>query len=76
MPESPILRIENLRKSFGGTEIIKGISLEVLPKEVVVIVGPSGTGKSTLLQCINLLTRPTGGRIWLADQDITAPGTM
>lgn len=75
MPESPILRIENLRKSFGGTEIIKGISLEVLPKEVVVIVGPSGTGKSTLLQCINLLTRPTGGRIWLADRDITAPGT-
>ena len=74
MPEKPILKIENLRKSFGGTEIIKGISLEVLPKEVVVIVGPSGTGKSTLLQCINLLTRPTGGRIWLADREITAPG--
>ena len=74
MLEKPILRIENLRKSFGETEIIKGISLEVLPQAVVVIVGPSGTGKSTLLQCINLLTRPTGGRVWLADEEITAPG--
>ncbi len=75
MPDESILRIENLRKSFGQTEVIKGVSLNVQPKEVIVIVGPSGTGKSTLLQCINLLTRPTGGRIWLEQQEITAPGT-
>jgi polar amino acid transport system ATP-binding protein len=74
MPEKPILIMEDLRKSFGGTEILKGISLQVLPREVVVIVGPSGTGKSTLLQCINLLTRPSGGRIWLAGREITATG--
>lgn len=74
MPDPSILRIENLRKSFGQTEVINGVSLDVQPKDVVVIVGPSGTGKSTLLQCINLLTRPTGGRIWLENQEITAPG--
>ena len=73
MSESPILRIENLRKFFDRVEIIRDVSLAVRPSEVVVIVGPSGTGKSTLLQCINLLTRPSGGRIWLEDQEITAP---
>lgn len=74
MPEKPILRIADLQKSFGKTPILRSISLEVLPSQVFVIVGPSGTGKSTLLQCINLLTRPSGGRIWLADEEITAPG--
>lgn len=75
MSDQPILRIENLHKSFGQTEVIKGVYLAVKPKEVVVIVGPSGTGKSTMLQCVNLLTKPTRGRIWLDDQEITAPGT-
>jgi polar amino acid transport system ATP-binding protein len=74
MSEQPILRIEGLHKSFGSAEVIRGVSLSVRPMEVVVIVGPSGTGKSTLLQCINLLTRPTRGQIWLEDQQITAPG--
>ena len=74
MIEQPILKIENLHKSFGNTKVIKGISLGVKKKEVVVIVGPSGTGKSTLLQCINLLTKPNQGRIWLENQEITAPG--
>lgn len=75
MLDKSILRIENLRKSFGQTEVIKGVSLNVQAQDVIVIVGPSGTGKSTLLQCINLLTLPSGGRIWLEDQEITAPGT-
>ncbi|MBW1722461.1 MAG: amino acid ABC transporter ATP-binding protein [Deltaproteobacteria bacterium] len=69
-----MLKIEALRKSFGAVEVIKGVSLSVKPREVVVIVGPSGTGKSTLLQCINLLTRPTDGRIWLENQEITSRG--
>ena len=49
----PILRIENLYKKFGENEVLKGVSLSVQEGEVVVIIGPSGTGKSTLLRCIN-----------------------
>jgi polar amino acid transport system ATP-binding protein len=69
----PIVRIEDLHKTYGDTEVIKGISIEVQAQEVVVIIGPSGTGKSTMLRCINLLTTPDQGRIWLEDQEITAP---
>jgi polar amino acid transport system ATP-binding protein len=75
MREQPILTIENLHKSFGETEILKGISLAVQKKEVVVVCGPSGTGKSTLLQCVNLLVKPTRGRIWLENLEITATQT-
>jgi polar amino acid transport system ATP-binding protein len=75
MSELPIVRVENLHKAFHGTEIIRGISLSVNENEVVVIIGPSGTGKSTLLRCINLLTRADQGRIWLRDQEITTPHT-
>jgi polar amino acid transport system ATP-binding protein len=75
MSDQPIVRIENVHKSFGTVEVLKGISFAVQPQEVVVLIGPSGTGKSTLLQCINLLTRPTQGKIWLEEQEITAPGT-
>ena len=71
---APILRIEDVHKSYGNLQVLKGISLTVHPQEVVVLVGPSGSGKSTLLRCINLLSPPTKGRIWLEDQDITAPG--
>jgi polar amino acid transport system ATP-binding protein len=74
MNDQPIVRVENVHKSYGEVEVLKGISFAVDPKEVVVLIGPSGTGKSTLLQCINLLTRPTAGKIWLEDQEITAPG--
>ena len=74
MNDQPIVRVENVHKSYGEVEVLKGISFAVDPKEVVVLIGPSGTGKSTLLQCINLLTRPTKGKIWLEDQEITAPG--
>lgn len=75
MKVQPIVRIEEVHKSFGNVEVLKGISFAVYPQEVVVLIGPSGAGKSTLLQCINLLTRPTKGKIWLEDQEITAPGT-
>ena len=74
MNDQPLVRVENVHKSYGEVEVLKGISFAVDPKEVVVLIGPSGTGKSTLLQCINLLTRPTTGKIWLEDQEITAPG--
>jgi polar amino acid transport system ATP-binding protein len=73
--DRPILRVAGLRKSFGTTEVLRGVSFSVRRQEVIVIVGPSGTGKSTMLQCLNLLTRPTAGQIWLEDQDITLPRT-
>jgi polar amino acid transport system ATP-binding protein len=70
----PLLRIEDVKKSFGATHVLKGINLNVYRRQVVVLVGPSGTGKSTLLRCINLLSPPDSGRIFLEDQEITAPG--
>jgi len=75
MADRPIVRIEELHKTYGETEVLKGISVAVQEQEVVVIIGPSGTGKSTMLRCINLLTRPDKGRIWLEEQEITDPHT-
>ena len=74
MTTEPILRIEDVYKSFGETQVLKGFSLSIQPQEVVVLVGPSGSGKSTLLRCINLLSPPTSGTIWLEAEEITAPG--
>jgi polar amino acid transport system ATP-binding protein len=73
MSDQALLRIEDLHKAYHTHEILRGISLEVQEKEVVVIIGPSGTGKSTMLRCINLLTRPDQGHIWLEEIEITAP---
>jgi len=67
-----IVRIEDLHKSFGSLEVLRGVDLEIKRGEVVVILGPSGSGKSTLLRCVNLLERPTSGRIYFEDQLITA----
>ncbi|WDP93277.1 MAG: amino acid ABC transporter ATP-binding protein [Desulfobacter sp.] len=69
-----MLRIQNLKKSFGDAEVIKGVSFEVMPSEVIVVIGTSGTGKSTMLQCLNLLHKPSSGKIFLEDTEITAPG--
>jgi polar amino acid transport system ATP-binding protein len=71
----PIVRIESLYKAYQGTEVLKGISMAVQEQDVVVIIGPSGTGKSTLLRCINLLAIPDKGQIWLDDIEVTAPHT-
>ena len=68
-----IVKVEDLSKQYGGQDVLKGISLTVSEGETVVIIGPSGTGKSTLLRCINLLTKADRGRIWLDDQEITTP---
>ncbi|MBP3883955.1 MAG: amino acid ABC transporter ATP-binding protein, partial [Olsenella sp.] len=51
----PVIRIEGLRKSFGDHVVLKNIDFDVMPGEVVTIIGASGSGKSTLLRCINLL---------------------
>jgi len=69
------LKVENVHKTYGKEEVLKGISFEVKKGETKVIIGPSGTGKSTLLRCVNRLTIPDSGRIWLDGVEITHPRT-
>lgn len=66
-----MIKIENLKKSFGANEVLKGINEEVTKGEVLVIIGPSGSGKSTFLRCLNLLEEPSSGKIIFDGQDIT-----
>ena len=65
-----VLKIEQLEKSFGSLEVLKGIDLEIHKGEVVCIIGASGSGKSTLLRCINLLEEADAGHIWFDGQDL------
>ena len=66
----PIIRVEHLSKKFGTNEVLKDINFSVQPGEVISIIGVSGTGKSTLLRCINLLEQPTSGNIYYHGTDI------
>jgi ABC-type polar amino acid transport system ATPase subunit len=59
----PIIKVKGLHKYFGPLHVIKGVDLDVMPAEVVVIIGPSGGGKSTFLRCINYLEQPSAGTI-------------
>ncbi|MBN9452133.1 MAG: amino acid ABC transporter ATP-binding protein [Bosea sp.] len=68
-----MVSIEGLRKSFGQVEVLRGIDLEVGKGEAVVIVGSSGSGKSTCLRCINRLEEPTAGTIRVGGQEVTGP---
>ena len=68
-----IIRTEFLCKSFGKLEVLKDISTEIYKGQVVAILGPSGSGKSTFLRCMNLLERPTKGRVYFKEYEITAP---
>lgn len=68
----PLIRVEALQKSFGAHEVLKNIDLEVMPGEVVTIIGASGSGKSTLLRCINLLETPDSGHVWFHGTDLAA----
>src|SRR6266550_8614252 len=71
----PILQVRGLHKSFGHTEVLRGIDLSVLPQELVFIIGPSGSGKSTLLRCCNRLEEPTSGAIHFDGVDLMARST-
>ncbi|GAH62093.1 unnamed protein product, partial [marine sediment metagenome] len=70
-----ILRVENIQKNYGREEVLEDISFEVKRGETKVIIGPSGTGKSTLLRCINQLTTPDSGRVWLDGIEVTNSGS-
>nr|WP_308020272.1 amino acid ABC transporter ATP-binding protein [Streptomyces sp. LS1784] len=61
----PMVRAENVHKSYGMVEVLKGIDLEVRQGEVFCLIGPSGSGKSTFLRCINHLEKINGGRLWV-----------
>ena len=69
----PVLRLQNVHKAFGETEVLRGIDLEVGEHEVVALIGSSGSGKSTLLRTVNLLERIDDGQVWLRDLDISDP---
>jgi len=66
--------LEGVRKSFGEHEVLHGIDLTVGEHEVVCVIGASGSGKSTLLRCVNLLEPIDEGRIFVAGEEVTAPG--
>ena len=68
------LILEGIRKSFGPSEVLKGIDLEVAPHEVVCLIGASGSGKSTLLRCTNLVEPVDSGRVVVEGEEITADG--
>jgi len=68
-----VIKINNLHKSFGDNQVLKGIDEQINHGEVVSVIGPSGSGKSTFLRCINLLEQPTQGDILIDGQSITAP---
>ena len=68
---SALLRLEGIHKWFGKNHVLRGIDLQVVPQEVLAVIGPSGSGKSTLLRTINLLEEPTEGRVWFEDTELT-----
>ena len=72
---TPIIRIDHLKKDFGDHAVLKDISLSVTRGEVVSVIGSSGSGKSTMLRCINLLETPTSGDILYKGNSILAPKT-
>ena len=67
-----MIKIENLHKKFGDSEVLKGIDFEVEKGQVVAIIGPSGTGKSTLLRCMNYLETPEKGIITIGNVSVDA----
>lgn len=70
-----IIHVENLHKSFGDNEVLKGIDCDVEPSEVVCVIGPSGSGKSTFLRCLNMLEEITSGEVVIDGKSLTDRGT-
>jgi len=72
--DAPVIRISHLKKSYDALDVLRDINADVHRGEVISIIGPSGTGKSTLLRCLNLLEHPTGGSVLVDGKDILAQG--
>lgn len=70
-----MIKVENLSKSFGDLTVLKEINVEIHKGEVISIIGPSGTGKSTFLRCLNLLETPSGGKIFIDGEDMLSKNT-
>jgi polar amino acid transport system ATP-binding protein len=68
-----VLRLEDVWKSYGQLQVLKGVSFDVKESEVKVLFGPSGSGKSTLLRCMNMLDPPDRGKVFLREHDLTDP---
>ncbi len=69
-----LIKVCNLEKSFGDNQVLKGINAEIHKGDVMVVIGASGSGKSTFLRCLNLLEEPTGGQIFFEGTDINEKG--
>lgn len=69
--DNVLIKVDGLCKSFGEIEVLKGINAEIHKGDVMVVIGASGSGKSTFLRCLNLLEEPTGGKIYFEGTDIT-----
>ncbi|AIU72001.1 amino acid ABC transporter ATPase [Hafnia alvei FB1] len=70
-----MIHVDNLQKQFGETHVLRGISCDIKPQEVVCIIGPSGSGKSTFLHCLNALEKPDGGEVSVNGFDVHNPKT-
>ena len=66
-----MIKIEHLKKQYPNVTPLKDVNVEIHDGDVIAVIGPSGTGKSTLLRCINQLEKPTAGKIWVDGQEIT-----
>ena len=69
-----MIEVRNLKKEYDSVTPVNDVSFDINDGDVIAVIGPSGTGKSTLIRCINLLEKPTGGQIIFDGEDITAPG--
>ena len=70
-----MIKVEDLHKSYGKNEVLKGITKQINKGDIVAIIGPSGSGKSTFLRCINLLETPTKGNVFVEGENLSDKGT-
>ena len=75
MKDNVLFSVRGLKKSFGDLDVLKGIDVDIHEGEVLVVIGPSGGGKSTFIRCLNLLENPTDGEIYFEGSKINAKGT-
>jgi polar amino acid transport system ATP-binding protein len=72
-PDRPLVRLQDVRKTFGALTVLNGVSMDVMKGEVICVIGPSGSGKSTLLRCVNALVPIDAGSILVEGQEVNDP---